>query len=71
MASENVKKFNKALMFAGIFNIIGLLLVSFSLFKVTPITIILSTGVGGLLIGMAVLLYLKVVIQDLRKQKIL
>ncbi len=71
MTFEENKKFKKSLILAGVLNIFGLLLVLLSHLKLTPMTIILSTAVGGFLIGMAVLLYLYVVIQDLRKQKIL
>jgi hypothetical protein len=69
--SEGSGRFNKVIVLASIFNILGLLLVLLPLLKLTPITILLSTGGGGLLIGAAVFLYLYVVIQDLRQRKML
>jgi hypothetical protein len=69
--SETSGRFNKFIVFASILNILGLFFVLLPLLRLTPITILLSTGLGGLLIGAAVLLYLYVVLQDLRRRKML
>jgi hypothetical protein len=71
MESESTGRFYKVIAVAGVFNILGLLLVLLPLLMLTPITILLSTGLGGMLIALAELLYLYVVFQDLRRRKAL
>jgi hypothetical protein len=65
------KKFNRIIAFAGIFNILGLLSIILTAFSLTPVTLIVSLTFGGVLIGLALVLYLFVVIQDLKARKVL
>ena len=62
---------NKAITLAGILNILGLLFIIVSLLKLTPITLMVSVTFGGILIGIALLLYIYVVVRDLRMRKVL
>ena len=61
----------KAVIIAGVLNIIALLTIILSLAKFTPITMIISVSIGGGLMGLAILIYIIVVIRDLHKQGIL
>ncbi|HWP91163.1 MAG TPA: hypothetical protein VNN20_03055 [Thermodesulfobacteriota bacterium] len=65
------KKFNSIIVLAGILNILGLLSIVLTAFNLTPITLIISLTFGGVLIGLALVLYLYVVIQDLKARKVL
>ena len=65
------KKFNRIIALAGILNILGLLSIVLTAFTLTPITLIVSLTFGGVLIGLALVLYLYVVIQDLKTRKVL
>jgi hypothetical protein len=65
------KKFNRIIVLAGILNILGLLSIVLTAFNLTPITLIVSLTFGGVLIGLALVLYLYVVIQDLKTRKVL
>jgi hypothetical protein len=69
--TEEKEKFNKIIISASILNILGLIFFLMSLIKLTPITLIFSITFGGLLLLLAVFLYLYVVIQDLRIKKVL
>ena len=61
----------KLVLIAGIFNIIALLTILLSIFNFTPLTLIISVSVGGALIGLSVLLYIIVVVTDLRQRGVL
>ncbi len=61
----------KAVLTAGILNVIALLTIILALVNFTPLTLILSVSVGGALMGLAILIYIVVVISDLRKQGVL
>jgi hypothetical protein len=64
-------RFCRAITVAGLLNILGLILVLLSLFMLTPITLIVSVTFGGILIGVALLIYIYVVIQDLKMRKVI
>ncbi len=64
------KKFNRIIALAGALNIIGLLSIVLTALKLTPITLIVSLTLGGVLIGLALVLYLYVVIYDLKTRKV-
>ncbi len=61
----------KLVLIAGIFNIIALLTILLSIFNFTPLTLIISVSVGGALIGLSVLLYIVVVVTDLKERGVL
>ncbi|MGE0367525.1 MAG: hypothetical protein AB7I96_06670 [Candidatus Dadabacteria bacterium] len=61
----------KLVLIAGILNIIALLTILLSIFNFTPLTLIISVSVGGALIGLSVLLYIIVVITDLKERGVL
>jgi hypothetical protein len=61
----------KAVIMAGMLNVIALLTILLALVNFTPLTLILSVSVGGALMGLAILIYIVVVISDLRKQGVL
>lgn len=65
-------RFSRAItIVAGLLNILGLIFVLLSLFRLTPITLIASVTFGGILIGVALLIYIYVVVQDLKMRKVL
>ena len=61
----------KLVLIAGILNIIALFTILLSIFKFTPLTLIISVSVGGALIGLSVLLYIVVVVTDLKERGVL
>lgn len=61
----------KLVLIAGILNIIALLTILLSIFNFTPLTLIISVSVGGALIGLSVLLYIIVVVTDLKERGVL
>lgn len=61
----------KLVLIAGILNIIALLTILLSIFNFTPLTLIISVSVGGALIGLSVLLYIVVVVTDLKERGVL
>jgi hypothetical protein len=69
--NKDNEKLNKVLISASVLNILGLILAVVSLLKLTPVTLMVSMGLGGLLIAVALLLYLYAVVQDLRMRKVL
>ncbi len=72
MATEdNSGRLNKVIMCAGVLNILGLILIMVAVLKLTPITLIVSITFGGLLIAVALILYILAVVQDLRMRKVL
>lgn len=56
---------------AGLLNVLALLTIVLSLVKFTPLTLIIAISVGGTLMGLAILLYVVVVITDLRHRGVL
>lgn len=64
-------KLQKIITIAAILDILGLISIIISLIKFTPITLIISVTFGGILVFIAILLYIFVVIQDLRMRKVL
>jgi hypothetical protein len=69
--NERTDALNKSITVAGILNILGLLFIIVSLFKLTPITLMVSVTFGGILITIALLLYIYVVVRDLKMRKVL
>jgi hypothetical protein len=69
--AEGKEKFNKLIISAGILNLLGLIFILVALIKLTPITLIFSITFGGLLLLLAVIVYLYVVIQELRIRGVL
>ncbi|HML93963.1 MAG TPA: hypothetical protein PKC29_00870 [Thermodesulfobacteriota bacterium] len=61
----------KLVLIAGILNIIALLTILLSIFRFTPLSLIISVSVGGALIGLSVLLYIVVVVTDLKERGVL
>ncbi len=61
----------KLVLIAGVFNIIALLTILLSIFNFNPLTLIISVSVGGALIGLSVLLYIIVVVTDLKERGVL
>lgn len=61
----------KAVITAGVLNIIALLTIILSLINFTPLTLIISVSIGGALMGLAILIYVIIVIRDLHKQGVL
>ncbi len=65
------EKLSKVLLGACILNLIGMVLLMLAYMRMTPVVMMLSLGLGGMLVSAAFLLYLYVVIQDLRRRKAL
>lgn len=61
----------KLVLIAGALNIIALLTIILSILRFTPLTLIISVSAGGALIGLSVLLYVVVVINDLKERGVL
>jgi len=61
----------KLVLIAGVLNIIALLTILLSIFRFTPLTLIISVSVGGALIGLSVLMYIVVVVTDLKERGVL
>ena len=61
----------RLVLIAGILNIIALLTILLSIFRFTPLTLIISVSVGGALIGLSVLMYIVVVVTDLKERGVL
>jgi hypothetical protein len=61
----------KLVLIAGALNIIALLTIVLSILKFTPLTLIISVSAGGALIGLSVLLYIVVVVTDLKERGVL
>lgn len=64
-------KLNKILVIASVLNIIGLVSILIPIFKLTPLTLISSVTFGGILIAISVVLYIYVVILDMREKGVL
>jgi hypothetical protein len=61
----------KVVITAGVLNVLALLSILLSIVKFTPLTMIISVSVGGALMGLAILLYVVVVITDLKQRGVL
>lgn len=71
LMNGETSKLQKIITIAAILDILGLISIIISLIKFTPITLIISVTFGGILVFIAILLYIFVVIQDLRMRKVL
>jgi hypothetical protein len=61
----------KVVLTAGLLNILALLSILLAIIKFTPLTMVISISIGGALMGLAILLYVVVVITDLRQRGVL
>jgi len=61
----------KVVIIGGVLNILALLLIILSVVHFTPVTLLASVSVGGALMGTAILLYVIVVIADLRRRGVI
>ena len=61
----------KAVVIACVLNVIALLLIVLSIIKFTPLTMIASVSVSGGLMGLAILIYIVIVVRDLHQEGIL
>ena len=61
----------KVVIAASILTILALLLIILSIIHFTPLTLIISVSIGGAFMGLAILLYVIVVIADLRRRGVL
>jgi hypothetical protein len=61
----------KLVIIGGVLNILALLLIILSVVHFAPLTLLASVSVGGALMGVAILLYIVVVVADLRRRGIL
>lgn len=61
----------KVVIVASVLNILALLLIILSIVNFTPFTLLASVSVGGALMGAAILLYIIVVLTDLRRRGVL
>lgn len=68
---NNPRWTRKLVLIAGVLDIIALLTILLSIFNFTPLTLIISVSVGGALIGLSVLLYIVVVVTDLKERGVL
>ena len=62
---------DRTLKIAGALNLVGMLLVASALVRLTPVTLTLSVGVGGMLLFASWGLFALVVVGDLRNRRIL
>lgn len=70
-ADNGNHKLNKILVIASILNIIGLVSILMPIFKLTPLTLISSVTFGGILIAFSVIIYIYVVILDMRNKGVI
>ena len=61
----------KAVIIASVLNIAAILLIILSILNLTPLTLLLSTVLSGALMATAIILYVIVVLMDLRQRKVL
>ncbi len=61
----------KVVITASVLNIMALSLIILSIVNFTPFTLLASVSIGGALMGAAILLYIVVVISDLRRRGVL
>jgi hypothetical protein len=70
-APEKPPRVNKWFLLAGVSNIVGMLLVTSAIVRLTPTTMMLSLGGGGMLLTISLLIYVVNVAYDLRKRDLL
>jgi hypothetical protein len=68
---EKPPRVNKWFLLAGAVNIAGMLLVISGIVRLTPTTMMLSVGGGGMLLAIAMLIYVINVAYDLRRRNLL
>jgi len=61
----------KVVILGSVLNILALLLIILSILNFTPFTLLASVSIGGALMGTAILLYIIVVVSDLRRRGVL
>jgi len=61
----------KVVIIASVLNILALLTFILSTVWLTPITLVISVSIGGVLMAVAIILYIVVVIADLRRRGVL
>ncbi len=61
----------KVVIVGSVLNIMALSLIILSIVNFTPFTLLASVSIGGALMGAAILLYIIVVLSDLRRRGIL
>lgn len=61
----------KVVIAASVLNILALLTIILSIVELTPLTLIIAVSVGGALMAISIVLYIVVVIADLRKRGVL
>lgn len=61
----------KVVIVGGVLNILALLLIILSVVNFTPLTLLASVSVSGVLMAIAILLYIVVVVVDLRRRGVL
>jgi len=61
----------KLVIAGGILNILALLLIILNIVNFSPISLLASLSIGGIFMGVAILLYVVLVIIDLRRRGIL
>ena len=71
MNDNNSHWVRKVVIVACVLNILALLTIILSIIKFTPLTMVTSISIGGGLMGLAILMYIVVVVRDLHNQGIL
>lgn len=61
----------KAVIIACVLNIIALLAIILSIIKFSPLTMMASVSIGGGLLGLAILIYIVIVVRDLHNEGVL
>ena len=61
----------KLVIVGGMLNIIALLLVILSVLHFTPVTLLASVSISGVLMGIAIIIYIIIVIADLRRRGVI
>jgi hypothetical protein len=62
---------SKVVILASLLNLFALFLILLSILNFTPFTLLASISIGGAFMGTAILLYIVVVIADLRRRGVL
>lgn len=69
--NENNPWVRKAVIIACVLNIIALLAIILSIIRFSPITMMASVSIGGGLLGLAILIYVVIVVRDLHNEGVL
>lgn len=69
--NTKVNKFKVFLVFAGVLNIVALILIIMPVIHLTPLTLIISAVFGGGLMALALIIYIIIVTRDLIKRGVL